>query len=55
MGQTTHTHSSTSHLQEYVAIMEKLATEKRLLHFATHGEAMKKQGRRGDGEPHEEL
>ncbi|CAI8055374.1 Cartilage-associated protein [Geodia barretti] len=44
--------------EEYVAIVEKLATEKRLLHFAAHGEPLKKQGRRGDWEPkqkHEEL
>lgn len=45
-------------LQEYVEIVEKLGTEKRLLHFSTHGEPKKKQGVRGDAEKrqhHQEL
>lgn len=45
-------------IQEYVAITEKLSTEKRLLHFATHRELKKKQGKRGDDEQrihHQEL
>lgn len=43
--------------EEYVAITDKLATEKRLLHFSTHREPKKRQGSRGDGEPqhHNEL
>ena len=34
---------------------DKLATEKRLLHFVTHHGPMKKQGKRGEESTHEEL
>lgn len=42
--------------QEYVAIKLKLDTEQRLLHFATHRQPKKKEGRRGDAQiKHQEL
>lgn len=42
--------------QEYVAIGLKLDTEKRLLHFATHRQPKKKEGKRGDAQiKHQEL
>ena len=35
-------------MQEYVALQEMWETEKRLLHFAEHGEEAKRSGQRGD-------